>query len=120
MPLPVVAMFPWLVGLLASALSAAFTWAVSFFAGRLAIRFALTVTYLVTLGALTVGVAVLVKGLIIGIQVSMPTSLGASTYFLPSNINVIMGAYFSMRVAFKLYCWTVYRLKAIAQIAATA
>lgn len=114
MPLPVVALFPWLVGLLASTLTAFFSWFVTFFASRYAVKYALVITYLISLGVLTAGVALLVKGLVIGIQVAMPNSLGASTYFLPSNINLIMGAYFSMRIAYKLYTWSAYRVRAIA------
>lgn len=110
MPLPVVALFPWLVGLFASTLGALFTWFVSTLAARVSVRLLLATAYLVASAALTVGVAVLIKGAIMAIRVTMPASLGAATYFLPANINLIMGVWFSMRVSHALYCWTRARL----------
>jgi len=118
MPFPILAVgfFPWLVGLFTSILTGLFTWFVSFVALRSAARFAIVTTYVIAIAAITVTVATVIKGFIFGIQVTMPASLGAATYFLPSNINVVMGAYVSMRVAFFLYTWTHNRLTAYVRV----
>lgn len=116
MPIPVLGLFPWLIGLFASTLGTLFTWFASFLALRLAVRFTLVIAYILAIAALTLAVAVLVKGLIMNVQTAMPGSLGAATYFLPNNINLIMGAYFSMRVSYALYVWASDRLTAIVRV----
>ena len=116
MPLPVVALFPWLVGLFASTIGAVFSWFAGWFALRLAARLALVTAYVIAVAAITAGVALTVKALIMGIQVAMPLSLGAATFFLPNNINLIMGCYFSMRVTYFLFMWTRDRLTAYIRV----
>jgi len=118
MPFPILAVgfFPWLVGLFSSILGGLYTWFVSFVALRSAAQFALVTAYVIAIAAITVTVATVIKGFIFAIQVTMPASLGAATYFLPNNINVIMGAYVSMRVAYYLYTWTSHRLTAYVRV----
>jgi len=120
MALPVLAFFPWLVGVFASSLTALFTFFASFMALRYAARFAIVTAYVVAIAAITVTVALGVKAGIMQIQVSMPMSLGSATYFLPNNINIIMAAYFSMRISWYLFNWTKDRLTAYVRIVGAA
>ena len=48
-----------------------------------------------------------IKALIIGAQIAMPSSLGMATYFLPHNINQVLGLIVTIRVSHALYRWTV-------------
>lgn len=116
MALPVLAFFPWLVGLFASTLGAVFTWAVGFLALRYAARLALAVGMVLALAGITLAVSLTIKGMIYGAQMAMPASLGAATYFLPNNINTIIGVYVAMRVVWYLYHWTYDRVVAIARL----
>jgi len=117
MPLPIVAAFPWLVGLFASVMGSLFTWVTTFIAGRFAFKFVLITSYLIAVATITAGIAITIKALIIGIQTTMPTTLGVATYFLPNNINAVIGVYVSIRVSFSLYAWAKERLTAIAILA---
>lgn len=110
--MPIVAFFPWLVGLFSSILTTLFTWFVTQFAARRAFRFALVTTFLIAAATMTVTVAATIKALIMQIQVSMPGGLGEATYFLPSNINTVIAIYFSMRVSFYLYNWMTFVISA--------
>lgn len=116
MPLPALAFFPWLVGLFSSTIAAVFTFFASFFALRYAAKFTVVTAYLIAIAALTAAVAAAIKLAIFGIQVSMPNSLGIATYFLPANINAVIGAFVSIRVSFYLYRWTSDRLTAYVRL----
>lgn len=117
MPLPVIAFFPWLVGLFASVMGGLFTWVTVFVGARLAFKFVLITSYLLAVATITAAIAITVKAMIIGIQTTMPTTLGVATYFLPNNINAVVGVYVGMRVSFSLYAWAKDRLTAIAILA---
>lgn len=107
MPLPVVAFFPWLIGLLASVTTSAFTWFVSRMVFEKAVQYALITAFLVAAAALTVTVSLSIKAAIFAARVAMPNSLGMATYFLPGNINTVFAIIFTMRVSMALYRWTV-------------
>lgn len=112
MPVPIIAFFPWLIGVFSSILTTLFTWFITQFAARRAVRFALVTTFLIAAGAMTVTVAVAIKAMIMQIQISMPGGLGEATYFLPSNINQVIAIYFTMRVSFYLYNWMTFVISA--------
>lgn len=116
MPVPVLAFFPWLIGAFGSALGALFTWFAGFLALRIAARFAMVAGYVLAVATITATVAIAVKAIVYGAQMAMPLSLGAATYFLPNNINVIIGAYVSMRVTYYLAMWLKDRVTAIARL----
>jgi hypothetical protein len=100
------------VGLFTSAFTSFATWLITRFAYEKAIHYALVTAFLVAAAALTVGISVSVKALIIAAQVNMPNSLGMATYFLPGNINQVFGLIVTIRVSLSLYRWTVATMSA--------
>lgn len=112
MPLPLVAFFPWLVGLFASVFGSLLTWIVTKFAAEKAMHIVIVSGFLTAAFTLMVGMALAAKMLVLGVRVTMPDLLGNSTYFLPSNINVIMAAYFTLRVSHYLYRVSTFTLAA--------
>ena len=112
MALPLIGLWPWLVGLVTSA----FTSFATFLIGRMvyekAVHYALVTAFVVAAGALTVGLAASLKAAIFAVQIGMPNSLGAATYFLPSNINIIFGMIITIRVSNFLYRWTMSTMAA--------
>jgi hypothetical protein len=110
MALPLVGFFPWLLGLFTTALGSLLTWLMSYFAYRKAFELTVISGFLVVAGAMTVGIAVTIKALVIGLRMTLPDILSASTYFLPNNINQFLAAVITLRVSVFLYRWTLQTL----------
>jgi len=100
-------LWAWFVGLFTSTFSAFTAWMIGKIAYEKAVQIALVTAFLVAAAALTVGVSLSIKALIIGARVAMPNSLGMATYFLPSNVNTVLSIIVTMRVSAALYRWTV-------------
>lgn len=112
MPAPLVGGLLWGIGaLLGAILPKLFDFVFKFVAAKWAWRITLGTGIVLAVAGITVGMAVAVKALIIGARVTMPSSLGASTYFLPSNINIIIAAYITFRLVYFVYQWTLKNME---------
>jgi len=112
MPLPLIGFFPWLVALFGSLVTSIFTWFLQRVVYEKAVQYALITAGLIAIAALTLSVSLTIKAAIIALRVTMPTSLGMATYFLPSNINLMIGVIVTARVARSVYRWTVTTMAA--------
>lgn len=112
MPAPLVGGLLWglgsLIGLFLSKLYDTFF---RVMAEKWAYRAVVGTAFVVAVGGITVAMAGAVKALVIGARIAMPSSLGASTYFLPSNINIIIGAFISARLVVYIYEWTLKNME---------
>lgn len=99
--------FAWFLGLFTSTFTAFTAWMIGKNAYEKAVSFALITAFLVAAAALTVGISLSIKALIIGARIAMPSSLGMATYFLPSNVNTVLSIIVTLRVSAALYRWTV-------------
>lgn len=113
MPLPIAGgIFAWLVGLFGSAIGSFATWLMQRMVYEKAIRYALITAFLVTASGLFLGVSLTIKATVLALQYSMPPSLALVTFFLPSNINQVLAAIVTVRVARSLYALTVNTIRA--------
>lgn len=112
MPAPLVGGLLWGIGsLLGLLVTRLYDFFFRFMAEKWAYRAIIGTAFVLAVGAITVGMAAAVKALVVGARVLMPSSLGASTYFLPSNINLIIGAYISARLVVYVYEWTLKNME---------
>lgn len=112
MPAPLVGGALWAIGALLGALaSKLFDFVFKFVAVKLAWRITVGTSFVLAASAVTLTMALAVKALIIGARIAMPASLGASTYFLPSNINIIIGLYISARLIVFVWQWTLRNME---------
>ena len=108
MPLPIAGgVFAWLVGLFGSLLGSFTTWLMQRMVYERAVHIALVTAFLVAAGALTVTLSVTIKALVLSARTNLPSFIAAGTYFLPSNLNVILSVIITARVSVALYRWTV-------------
>ena len=108
MPLHIAGGFlAWLLGLFGSTFATFTTWLIGRMVYEKAVRVALVTAFVVAAAGLTLTVSLTIKALIIGAQIAMPSSLGMATYFLPHNINQVLGLIVTIRVSHALYRWTV-------------
>jgi len=107
MPLPAIGFFAWLFGLVTSSFTAFTTFLITKMVYEKAVQFAFVTAFLVAAGALTVSISLSIKATIIAAQIYLPPPMAVATYFLPSNINQIMGIIVTLRVSIALYRWTV-------------
>lgn len=111
MPLPLIpiagGIWAWFIGLFTSTFSAFATWMIGKMAYEKAIQWVFVSAFLVAAASLTVGLSLAIKALIISARISMPSSLGMATYFLPSNVNTVFSIIVTLRVSAALYRWTV-------------
>jgi len=107
MPLPVVGVFAWFIGLFTSAFTSFATWLVARMVYAKAVHYALVTAFVVAAAALTVSISVSIKAAVFAARIFMPEGLGNATYFLPSNINTIIALIVTIRVGHALYRWTV-------------
>lgn len=113
MPLPIAGgIFAWLVGLFGSTFGSLVTWLMARMVYERALHITLVTAFLVAASSLTVGLALGIKAAIYAARITMPPILAAGTYFLPSNINVILALIVTARVSISLYRWTVSTLAA--------
>jgi len=111
--MPVIApLWAWLVGLLGSLVSSVATFLVGRMAFERAINYALITGFLVAAAALFLGVTVSIKVAILTARVSMPSSLGMATFFLPASISQILAFIVTARVSHAVYRWTVNTMAA--------
>ena len=112
MPAPLVGGLLWglgsLIGMFATRL---YDFFFRFMAEKWAYRALIGTAFVVAVGGITVTMAIAVKALVVAARVAMPSSLGASTYFLPSNINFIIGTYISARLVVYTYEWTLKNME---------
>lgn len=112
MPAPLVGGLLWglgsLIGMFATRL---YDFLIKFMAEKWAYRALIGTAFVVAVGGITVSMAAAVKGIVIAARVSMPSSLGASTYFLPTNINYIIAAYITARLTVYVYEWTLKNME---------
>lgn len=112
MPAPLVGGLLWGIGsLFGLSVTAVFNFFFRFLAAKWAYRATIGTAFVVAASAVTVAMSVAVKALVWGARVGMPNSLGASTYFLPSNINQIIGVYVSVRLAYFVWGWTLKNME---------
>jgi len=69
-------------------------------------RVAIAVTYIVVAASLFFAMSGLVKAAILGLRVSIPSSLAAGTFLLPPSINSFVAALFTIRLTYFLWTWT--------------
>ena len=113
MALPIAGGFlGWLLGLFGSTFTTFTMWLIGKMVYEKAVRVALVTAFLVAAAALTLSVSLTIKALILGAQIAMPNSLGLATYFLPHNLNQILGLIVTIRVSAALYRWTVATMAA--------
>lgn len=107
MPAPLIGGALWAIGSVMGAfLVKLYDFLFKFIAEKWAYRTVFGTAFILAVAGLTVVMAGTVKAIVIGARVGMPGSLGAATYFLPSNINLIIAAYVSARVVVYVYKWT--------------
>lgn len=112
MPAPLVGGLLWGIGsILGAILPKLFDFVFKFVAAKWAWRITLGTGIVLAAAGVTIGMALAVKALIIGARVTMPASLGASTYFLPSNINLIIAAYITFRLIHFIHQWTLKNME---------
>jgi hypothetical protein len=112
MPAPLVGGLLWGIGYVAARLvTVLFDFLVGFYGRTWAFRMLVGSALVLSSVAVTVAMSLAVKALIFGARVGMPSSLGASTYFLPSNLNQIIGIYFTARVIYFIWSWTLSNIK---------
>lgn len=111
MPLPIAGgIFAWLIGLFATSMTSFLTWLMSRMIYERALQITLVTGFLIAISALTVSLAIGIKVAILAVRITMPGIISAGTYFLPSNINVVLSLIVSARVSVALYRWTVATL----------
>lgn len=112
MPAPLVGGLLWgigsLIGMFATRL---YDFFFKFLAEKWAYRAVIGTSFVVAVGGITVGMAAAVKAVVVAVRVTMPNSLGASTYFLPTNINYIIAAYITARLIVFTYEWTLKNME---------
>lgn len=105
---------PWIATVLAWLTSRVFTsvFAVGTFllARRVALGTALIVVYSATFVALVASI----KTAVMGARYVMPAILAQSTYFLPSNLPVILATIVTVRVSIVIYRWTITNMSVYA------
>lgn len=107
MPAPLVGGALWAIGSVMGAfLVKLYDFLFKFVAEKWAYRTVFGTAFILAVAGLTVAMAGAVKAIVIGARIGMPGTLGASTYFLPSNINIIIAAYVSARLVVYVYKWT--------------
>lgn len=116
MPLPVASgLGAWFVGLVGLTASRAFTWFMAFFTYRTSVGLARAVAFILVAASMLVTLSLAMKAAILGVQQSMPQSLGQFTYFLPANLNQIFAVAVTLRVSVFLYRWTVRNVRIVTQ-----
>ena len=112
MPAPLVGGVLWGIGAILGAFaSKIFDFFFKFVAVKTAWRMTIGTAFVLAASAVTVATAVIIKGIVLAAQIAMPQSLGASTYFLPNNINIILGIYVSVRLAVFVWQWTLRNME---------
>ena len=102
----------WLVGLLGSALGSLMTWLMQKVVYERALNFALTTAFLLVFAGMTLGITLSIKAAILGARYGMPNVLASGTYFLPSNLPVILSLIVNIKISATLYRWTVNGIRA--------
>ena len=103
----ILAALRWLVGSLFTNFLALFTFQ---WARRLALGVALVVVFAGAFLALVVGV----KAAVMAVRVAMPPILAQATYFLPSNLPVIIATAVTVRISILLFRWSMTNLQVYA------
>lgn len=88
----------------------------SFLGKKIGLAFTGAMSLVAVYSSLFIGVVVLVKTTVMAVRVSFPPILAASTYFLPSNLPVILATIVSVRVSIVVYRWTISNLQMIGWI----
>lgn len=107
MALPIV---PVLIGALGAVVSKVFEFFYQIFAFKLARNLAVSFGAIAVGGALTVGMIVGLKVLVIGARYVMPSTLGAATFFLPSNLYIILPLIVTARTTHFIWQWSMKNL----------
>lgn len=107
MALPIV---PVLIGALGAVVSKVFEFFFTFFAFKLARNLAIATAAIALAGGLTVSMIVGLKLLVIGARYTMPSSLGAATFFLPSNIYIVIPLMVTVRTSHFIWQWSMKNL----------
>lgn len=100
----------WLVTLLGFVVRRSFILFYALLTFHVAQKLAVAVAAITLGAALTLGMATAIKAAIVAVRVSMPGSLGLATYFLPSNINVMISVFITIRVAHFIWSWSMRNL----------
>lgn len=112
MPAPLVGGVLWGIGaLLGATVTKIYDFFFRFFAEKWAYRVTIGTAFVLAASAVTVAMSVAIKALVWAARVSMPSSLGAFTYFLPSNINQIIAVYVSVRLVYFIWQWTLKNME---------
>lgn len=107
MALPIV---PVLVGALGAMVTKAFELFFTVFAFKLARNLAVATAAIALAGGLTVGMILGLKVAVIAARFAMPNSLGAATFFLPSNLYIIIPLIVTVRLSHFLWQWSMKNL----------
>jgi len=100
----------WLVTLLGLVVRRVFTLVFGIFVFKVAQRIAIASAAILLAATLTLAMASAIKGLIVAARVTMPNTLGLATYFLPSDINVLVSVFVTIRVTHFIWSWTMKNL----------
>ncbi len=116
MALPIAGgLFAWFVGLIGLTATKAFTWFLAFFTYRTAVGLARAVAFILVAASMLVALSLGMKAAILGVQQTMPQSLGQFTYFLPANLNQIFAVVVTLRISAFLYQWTLRNVRIVTQ-----
>jgi hypothetical protein len=107
MPLPLVGVWAWLVGLATSGFTSFVGWLAARMVYERAVQIALITAFVVAAAGLTVSLAVSIKAAVFAARMYMPSALTQMTYLLPANFNLVMSLLVTLRVSTALYRWTV-------------
>lgn len=95
---------------LGAVVARSFAFVFQFFAFKLARNIAVATGAAIIAAALTVGMAVAIKGMIVGVRMMMPPALAQATYFLPANINLVLAAIVTIKVTHFIWQWSMKNL----------
>lgn len=103
----------WLGTFFKDALAFVFSLVASLLGKKVGLLFTGAMSLVALYSTLFMGVVILVKSTVMAVRVAFPPILVASTYFLPSNLPVILATIVSVRVSIVVYRWTLANLRMI-------
>lgn len=111
MPVPLIAPLATVItGALGVVVTKVFEFFYHFLGYKVAKMLAVGTASVVAAGLLTATMAATIKQLVLLARVAMPPSMSAFTYFLPSNINVVLASIITVRMTHFIWQWSMKNL----------
>ena len=104
----------WLATALAWLVSRIFTSVFSVLGYQFARRLALSTALIIAFASLFILLVATVKSTVMAARVVMPPILAQVTYFLPSNLPIIIATIVTLRVSIQVYRWTIRNMSVYA------